>query len=295
MTLHNLTDTFLRSHRLPDHADGTGKQARGQVLIIGGGRRVPGAALLAGLSAMRAGAGILQIATSQSVAIPMALAMPEAMVIGCAETPDGEIAASAADRIAELADNCNAVLIGPGMLDPRAASALTERLLRSCRQPVVLDAAAFTCLRQCDIDFVSLSGRLIVTPHAGEMAKFLDQAREDVEADMLAAGRRAAAITRGVVVMKGVKTHVVAPDGDAWLSREGSMALATSGSGDTLAGLLTGLVARGTDPLLATLWAVYVHGQAGKHVEAIHGRFGALARELPVHFSAVLNEMNDDS
>jgi ADP-dependent NAD(P)H-hydrate dehydratase len=295
MTLHELTDTFLRSHRLPDHADGTGKQARGQVLVIGGGRRVPGAALLAGLSAMRAGAGVLQIATSQSVAIPMALAMPEAMVIGCAETPDGEIAASAAHRIAGLAENCDAVLIGPGMLDPHAASALTERLLRSCRQPVVLDAAAFTCLQQCDIDFEFLSGQLIVTPHAGEMAKFLDQGREDVEADMLAAGRRAAAITRGVVAMKGVETHVVAPDGDAWLSRQGSIALATSGSGDTLAGLLAGLLARGTDPLLATLWAVYVHGQAGKHVEAIHGKFGALARELPVHFSAVLNEMNGDS
>jgi ADP-dependent NAD(P)H-hydrate dehydratase len=295
MTLHDLTDTFLRSHRLPDHADGNGKQARGQVLIIGGGRRVPGAALLAGLSALRAGAGILQIATSQSVAIPMALAMPEAMVIGCDETLDGEIAASAADRIAGLAENSDAILIGPGMLDPPAAGALTKRLLQSSRQPVVLDAAAFTCLPQCGVDLERHPGRLIVTPHAGEMAKFLDQKREDVEADMLAAGRRAAAITRGVVAMKGVETHVVASDGDAWLSRQGSIALATSGSGDTLAGLLAGLLARGTDPLLATLWAVYVHGQAGKNVEAIHGKFGALARELPEHFSAVLNEMNSRS
>jgi ADP-dependent NAD(P)H-hydrate dehydratase len=147
MTVYELTEAYLRTHRLPDHAGGTGKQARGQVLIIGGGRRVPGASLLAGLSAMRAGAGILQIATAHSVAVPVALAMPEAMVIGCDETPEGEIAASAAERVAELAENCDSVLIGPGMLDPVAAGVLTERLLQSGRQPVVLDAAAFTCLQ----------------------------------------------------------------------------------------------------------------------------------------------------
>jgi ADP-dependent NAD(P)H-hydrate dehydratase len=293
MTVHKLTETYLRSHRLPDHAGSTGKQSRGQVLIIGGSRRVPGAALLAGLSALRAGAGILQIATAQSVAVPIALAMPEVMVVGCDETPDGEIAASAADRIAELAENCDSVLIGPGMLDPAAAGALTKRLLQSGSQPMVLDdAAAFTSLQQHNVDFERQAGRLIVTPHAGEIAKFLGRGREQVEADMLGAGRQAAAITRGIVAMKGPETHVVAPNGGAWLSRHGSIALATSGSGDTLAGLLAGLLARGSDPLLAMLWAVYVHGEAGNRLEAIHGKFGALARELPVHFSAILNEMN---
>lgn len=108
MTVGELNDAFLRDHPLPKHANGSGKQSRGRVLIIGGGRRVPGAALLAGLSALRAGAGILQIVTANSVAIPMALTMPEAMVIGCEETSDGEIALSAADRVAELSAKCDA-------------------------------------------------------------------------------------------------------------------------------------------------------------------------------------------
>jgi ADP-dependent NAD(P)H-hydrate dehydratase len=92
--------------------------------------------------------------------------------------------------------------------------------------------------------------------------------------------------------MKGPETHVVGSDSDAWLSRHGSIALATSGSGDTLAGLLAGLLARGADPLLAMLWAVYVHGEAGRRREVVHGKFGALARELPAHFPGILNEMN---
>lgn len=293
MTVSELNATFLRGHPLPDHADGSGKQSRGQVLIIGGSRRVPGAALLAGLSALRAGAGILQIATAGSVAIPLALAMPEAMVVGCEETSDGEIAPSAVDRVAELFEKCDAVLIGPGMLDPLASGALTERLLQSGGpQRVVLDAVAFTSLPGRTVDVDHHSGRLVVTPHAGEMAKFLGTDRDSVEADMLAAGRRAAARTQAIVAMKGVETHVVAADGAAWVSRHGSIALATSGSGDTLAGLLAGLLARGADPLIATLWAVYVHAEAGRRLEVAHGPLGGLARELPALFPSIINELN---
>jgi hydroxyethylthiazole kinase-like uncharacterized protein yjeF len=244
---------------------------------------------------MRAGAGILQIATARSVAIPIALAMPEAMVIGCDETPEGDIAASAAGRILDLAADCDAVLVGPGMLDQSAAGQLAERLLQSGnRPPLVFDAAAFTALRGRFVEFERHRGRLVVTPHAGEMARFLGVDRQDIEADMLAAGRRGAAITRGVVAMKGAETHVVAADGTAWRSRHGSIALATSGSGDTLAGLLTGLLARGAEPLLATLWAVYVHAEAGRRLELVHGPLGSLARELPSFFAAIINELSGD-
>jgi ADP-dependent NAD(P)H-hydrate dehydratase len=295
MTIPQLTETFLQGHPLPDLSEGGGKQTRGQVLIVGGSRQVPGAILLAALSALRAGAGILQIATVKSVAIQLALTMPEAMVIGCNETPDGDIASSAAGQIAKLAANCNAVLLGPGMLDAAAAGELAKQLLQGGDgdgPSIVLDAAAFTSLRNSSINFEAHAGRLVSTPHAGEMATFLGAEREIVENDMLAAGRRAAATTRGVVAMKGAETYVVAPDGAAFLSQHGSIALATSGSGDTLAGLLAGLLARGADPLTATLWAVYVHAQAGVRLENEYGPLGGLARELPDFFPAIINSLS---
>lgn len=293
MTVIPLTETLLRSQPLPKHGEGGSKQIRGQVLVVGGSRPVPGAALLAGTAALRAGAGILQIATVRSVAVALAVAMPEAMVIGLDETAEGDIAASAAGRIAELAANSDSVLIGPGMLDEMGAALIAAQTLDAApRTPVVLDAAAFTGLKQYE-RFGSHGDRLAVTPHAGEMAKFLGSDRDEIENDMLAAGRRAARMTQGVVAMKGAETHILAAEG-AWLSRHGSIALATSGSGDTLAGLLAGLLARGANPVTATLWAVYVHGEAGRRLELRYGKFGALARELPALFPEIINELNGD-
>lgn len=291
MKLHELTIDYLRAHPLSDHASGGSKLVRGKVLVIAGSRQVPGAALLAGLSAMRAGAGILQIATVQSAAMAIAVAMPESMVIGCDETPAGDIAGSAASKLADFAADSNAVLIGPGMLDEVEVAALTRNLLQAAERPqFVLDAAAFTSLRHSDLDFNRHAGRISATPHAGEMAKYLDCKRDSVEADMLEAGRRAAAATQAVVAMKGAETHIVDPNGTAWLSRHGSIALATSGSGDTLAGILSGLLARGTERRLAMLWAVYLHAEAGRRLALRHGAVGALAREIPAEIPAIMSE-----
>src|SRR5947199_3610068 len=108
-----VTADFLRAHPLPRHEEGGDKQVRGRVLVIAGSVEVPGAALLAGLGALRAGAGVLQIATCRSAAPHLAIAMPEAKVVGCSETAAGGIDLSNAARLAEAASHCDAVLIGP--------------------------------------------------------------------------------------------------------------------------------------------------------------------------------------
>jgi NAD(P)H-hydrate repair Nnr-like enzyme with NAD(P)H-hydrate dehydratase domain len=124
------------------------------------------------------------------------------------------------------------------------------------------------------------------------MAKFLGGRREDIDSNPLLAARRAAAALSAVIAMKGAETYVVADDGEALLSRNGSIGLATSGSGDTLAGILVGLLARGTEARLATAWAVYMHGQAGRKLADRHGPFGLLAREIPGEVPAIMRELS---
>jgi hydroxyethylthiazole kinase-like uncharacterized protein yjeF len=285
MSLTRITRDFLRAHPLPQPDGGGDKQLRGRVLVVGGSRDVPGAALLAGLGALRAGAGVLQIATVRCAAMHLGLAMPEALVAGCDETAEGGIDPADAPRIRELAARANAVLVGPGMLDKEAIAALTTDLLAGLEAPAfVLDASAFTTLRDA-----GLARRVAVTPHAGEMAGYLGIAREEVEADPLAAAQRAARELGAVVAMKGAET-IVTDGTDAFLATNGSLALATSGSGDTLAGLLAGLLARGADPLLATQWAVWLHAEAGARLAARHGTFGLLAREFPGEVPGLLRE-----
>jgi hydroxyethylthiazole kinase-like uncharacterized protein yjeF len=295
MSLARVTPELLRAHPLPRHDQEGDKQARGRVLVIAGSAEMPGAALLAGLGSLRAGAGILQIATCRSAAPHLGIAMPEAMVVGCRETPAGGIDPASSPRLTELGSGCDAVLIGPGMMDEAAVAELTSELLQRLKTPVfVLDASAFATLKTSEMP-AGGAGQMVVTPHSGEMAKFLDVPRKEVDDAPLRAARQAATALRAVVAMKGASTHVVSPCGEAWLCENGSIGLATSGSGDTLAGILAGLLARGTMPALATIWAVYMHGEAGRRLAKRNGTFGLLAREIPGEIPNIMQELSEAS
>jgi hydroxyethylthiazole kinase-like uncharacterized protein yjeF len=290
-----VTPEFLHAHPLPRHEQEGDKQARGRVLVVAGSVEVAGAAVLAGLGVLRAGAGILQIATCRSVACHLAVAMPEAMVVGCRETPGGDIDPANAPRLIELGSGCDAVLIGPGMMDETAVAELTSELLKRLEMPVfVLDASAFATLNPREVPG-GPARRIVATPHSGEMAKFLALTRDEVDEAPLRAARQAAAALQAVIAMKGASTHVVAPSGEAWLSENGSIGLATSGSGDTLAGILAGLLARGTHPALATIWAVYLHGEAGRRLAKRNGTLGLLAREIPGEIPRIMQELSEAS
>jgi ADP-dependent NAD(P)H-hydrate dehydratase len=262
------------------------------VLVVAGSVEVPGAALLCGIGALRAGAGKLQIATCRSVAPHLAMAAPEARVSGLDETPGGGIAVSEADKLAERAGRCDALLLGPGMLNEEGeASELAARLLERMEggPGIVLDAAALPVLGEGDAALRRRhAGRAVLTPHAGEMAKLLGAPREEVLADPLGAGRRAAAALGAVVAMKGGCTFVVSPRGEAWSCDQGNVGLATSGSGDTLAGVVAGLLARGAPPVQATLWGVFLHGEAGNRLARTRGPVGFLARELLAEIPSIM-------
>ncbi len=284
-----ITADLLRRMPLPQ-PDGDGdKEQRGRVLVVAGSVEVPGGALLAGIGALRAGAGKLQIATAASIAPHLGLALPEALVSGLPETPDGGIAPDSARRLAGRAAHCDAVLIGPGMMDEPAVAALTAALLAGLDGPAfVLDAAALAGLGDDPAPLHRHGGRVVLTPHAGEMAALLGRTRDRVLADPLGAARQAAARLRAVVVLKGGQTRIVSPQGEAWIYRDGAVGLATSGSGDTLAGIVAGLLARGAAPLQAAAWGVRLHGEAGNRLTRRHGPLGFLARELLAEIPAAM-------
>jgi hydroxyethylthiazole kinase-like uncharacterized protein yjeF len=287
-----VTGELLRSIPLPRHHEGEDKDERGRVLVIGGSVETPGGALLAGLAALRAGAGKLQIATCRSVAPQLAVAVPEALVSGLEETPEGGISAVEVERLAGRCSRTDAVLLGPGMMDSAAVSLLTSRLLASIDGPCfVLDAAALQELNSCRAALAGHAGRIVLTPHAGEMASLLDVPRDAVLADPLAAARKVATGLQAVVAMKGGRTFIVDPNGRAWSCDHGNVGLATSGSGDTLAGIVAGLLARGAAPTEATLWGVYLHAEAGEHLARTRGPIGYLARELLAEIPAIMADL----
>ena len=276
----------LDRHPLPPITGGD-KDSHGQLLIIAGSRDVPGAALLAAHGAMRAGAGKLQIAAPDAIAVALGIAMPEAMVVGHASHRDGGFASSALDALGKMAARADAIIAGPGLESNHAAAPLAAILLGLGKR-LALDAALLHVLPDCEGEARAASVSPIFLPHAGEMASLLGCEEAEVDADPLAAGRRCAKRYGATVLVKGVKSHVVAPDGSAWLYAGGGPGLGVSGSGDVLAGITGGLLARGADPLGALLWAVWLHGEAGRALGEKTGLLGFLAREIPGEVPALL-------
>jgi ADP-dependent NAD(P)H-hydrate dehydratase len=273
---------LLRSFPMPSLPEDGDKEDRGRLLVVGGSREVPGAALLAGLAGLRAGAGKLQIATAASIAIPLGIAVPEARVVGLAETADGCLAEDWAAPVLDLAGEAQAILFGCGLQHGPAMDALLDALLGAGLEcPLVLDAAALGSLASRARAVRGWPGGVALLPHAREMARLLACAPEEVEMDPLLAVRRAAETYGAVALVKGQYSFIAAPDGRAFRFEGGGIGLATSGSGDVLAGIVAGLAARGADPLTATLRGVWLHGEAGRILTERAGRVGFLARELP--------------
>jgi ADP-dependent NAD(P)H-hydrate dehydratase len=272
----------LDAHPLPPVIDGD-KESKGRLLVVAGSAGVPGAALLAATAGLRAGAGKLRIATSQSVAAQIGVAMPEAMVIALPEDEDG-LASGAAETIAEEARKVDSVVAGPGMDEGQVCEAIAEALLGS-EARLAFDAALLRSLQPPETPR-SLSP--ILLPHSKELAALLDCDEKAVDDNPRGCGLEAAQRYRSLVLVKGVTSHVVTPDGATWTYQGGSPGLGVSGSGDVLAGIVGGLLARGAEPLNALLWAVWLHGEAGARLEQKVGPIGFLAREIAGEIPALL-------
>jgi ADP-dependent NAD(P)H-hydrate dehydratase len=287
-----LTPQSLSAYPLPDVALGCDKEDRGHILVIAGCREIPGAALLAATAALRAGAGKLTIATASSIAPGIALAVPESRTIALNENVDGAIAAldnKGVEALSCLHGKVDAVLVGPGMQNEAACGAIARRLGKIFpTTPLILDAFAM-----CAVQERSFSGTPMVTPHAGEMAHLTGIAKEAILADPIDAALQAANSWNAIVVLKGAKTVIATPDGKSWLHAEDNAGLATSGSGDVLAGILGGLAARQLPLLNAALWGVTLHAQAGARLSARHGPIGYLARDISAEIPDILRDLNE--
>jgi hydroxyethylthiazole kinase-like uncharacterized protein yjeF len=280
-----LTRSALKKFPLPPVIDGD-KETKGRILIVAGSSEMAGAALLVSTAAMRAGAGKLKMVTGKSVAVETSIAMPEAMVVGLEEARDGGFTRAAVRRIREEADHVDVVVAGPGMAEAKTGAALAEQLLRSPAS-VVLDAALLHSLKRGKPE-LRKGGHPVLLPHAGELSSLLDCDEQQIDDDPIGCGLQAAEVYQAIVLVKGVKSHVVTPDGRAWTFSGGAPGLGVSGSGDTLAGIVGGLLARGADPLTALLWGVLLHGEAGEVLARKVGPIGFLAREIPDEIPALL-------
>ena len=253
----------------------------GHVLVVGGSVGKAGAAAMAGMSALRAGAGLATVAAPKSVLATVAGFHPEVMTEPLPETDVGTIAANAAERLEALAKGKSVLAVGPGISRFPATSGLVRTLVSKSEIPIVLDADGLNAFEGHAGELNGKGRLLVITPHPGEMARLAGCSIADVQKDRLGVARQFAREHELTVVLKGHRTLVVQPDGEAWVNTTGNPGMATGGTGDVLTGLVAAMIAQHpNDALLAVLAAVHLHGLAGDVMLESVGEHAMVATDL---------------
>jgi ADP-dependent NAD(P)H-hydrate dehydratase / NAD(P)H-hydrate epimerase len=291
----SMIESWLESSRRTTE---THKGDAGKVLLIAGSRGKTGAARLSGEAAMRAGAGLVTIATSQSAQPAVAAqVIAECMSESLAETETGSVALEALEQAIALAHERDVVALGPGLGSASESTRHFARQMITRRQfPMVIDADGLNALAGWTENLKgSAEFPLILTPHTGEMARLLEKPIKEVGQNRLEIAGDFAARHQVILVLKGHRTLIAAPDGEVYVNPTGNAGMATGGSGDVLTGLLAGLLAQKKDDALgATIAAVYLHGLAGDIAASRFGLRAMLASDISKHLGEAFMQIGGD-
>jgi hydroxyethylthiazole kinase-like uncharacterized protein yjeF len=285
------------------------KNTHGHVLVIAGSREYTGAAVLSGDAAMRSGAGLVTIATpAAALASVAARVMPEVMTIALAETDRGAVSDEAIDHVMQLAAKATVIAIGPGLsADDERTRRFVFSVVKQRQVPVVVDADALNCLAAYSGNGwpAELQGSeaapLILTPHAGEMLRLLGTTDKSALADRVQAARDFAAKHKLILLLKGTRSLIAAPDGRVFINPTGNAGLGTAGAGDTLTGIIAGFIAQDratlkdhSDVLRATIAALYLGGLAGDFAARERGMRTMVASDIREHLGQAVRSLDPE-
>jgi NAD(P)H-hydrate epimerase len=266
----------------PPRMPGAHKGSYGHVLVVGGSPGKTGAAVLAGTGALRSGAGLVTVATPTSCLATVAAGRPELMTEPLPESPGGGLSDEALERTLALAEERDAVVVGPGLGQEADTVRVVSELVRRCPVPLVVDADGLNALSAHGGLGDLLRARpasTVLTPHPGEMARLTGRSVKEIQESRVTAARALAEETGAVVVLKGQGTVVGLPEGHSALCPTGNPGMATAGTGDVLAGVIGALLAHG-ECGRAAIAGVYIHGRAGDLAAGRLGEEALLAGDL---------------
>jgi len=276
------------------------KGSYGHVLVVAGSRGKAGAAAMAGFAALRAGAGLVTVATPESCQATVASFHPELMTEPLPETDARTISMRSFDygRFDALLAGKTAVALGPGISTYPETQEFVHAVLRDCSLPIVLDADGLNAFTRRLQQFRSRRwANLVLTPHPGELARMLGRSTEEVQQRRLESAVESALTSGATIILKGYRTILATPDGRAWFHGPGNPGMATGGTGDALTGILAGLTAQfGTDdwPRVLSL-GIYLHGLAGDRAAEEQGQEGMVATDLIRHIGPAFQRLKQDA
>ena len=253
----------------------------GHVLVIGGSFGKAGAAAMAGMAALRSGAGLSTVATPKSVLATVAGFHPEVMTEPLDETDAGSISTRANERVDALTKGKTVLAVGPGISRIPETSEFVRSLVVNCKTPIVLDADGLNAFEGRASELNGKGRSLVITPHPGEMARLAASTIAAVQRDRINVARTFAREHELIVVLKGHRTLIAQRDGTVWVNTTGNPGMATGGTGDILTGMVAGLIAQNPQRIAeAVIAAVHLHGLAGDVARESMGEHSLVATDL---------------
>ncbi|MCR4437706.1 MAG: NAD(P)H-hydrate dehydratase [bacterium] len=278
---------------LPRRAPNAYKNQCGVALVVAGSTGMTGAAVLSAETVLRAGAGLAYLAIPESLNAIIEEKATEVISKPMAEVTPGHLGRAAVEQIEALLRQVDAVAIGPGLGTEGETVEAVWAMVASCPRPLVVDADGLNALAKKPELLLRKTGRVVLTPHPGELARLTGQARDAIVANPVDTAREWAGRWGEVLVLKGAPTVVATPEGKVFINSTGNAGMATGGSGDVLTGLITGLLAQGLSPEQAAVAGVYLHGLAGDLARDELGERGMLAGDIMRQVPAALRRTED--
>ena len=274
---------------IPPRAAGAHKGDFGRVLVVAGSLGKTGAARLAGLAALRSGAGLVTVATPRSCVSTVAEGAADYMTLPLSEEGD-VVSASALTQVLEFP--CDVIAVGPGLGTGAGPTAFVQGLVERAGVPLVLDADALNALAGEPNQLRGRDGSdLVITPHPGEMGRLCGMDSKTVQADRVSIARDFATEHQVHVVLKGARTLVATPDGAVFVNLTGNPGMATGGTGDVLTGVIAAWLGQLRDTEAACKVAVYLHGQAGDLAVRPQGEVALTASDLAAALGQAVKEL----
>jgi NAD(P)H-hydrate epimerase len=288
---YRLTEPDDFKHLLGPEKEDIHKGTRGHLLVLAGSVGKTGAAALTALGALRAGAGLVTVGVPASLNPVLENKLTEAMTLPLPETADGTLSLEAEGEIRHSLEAKTALAIGPGLSTHPETVELVRRIIESSTLPVVVDADGVNALAG-DPELLSRAkGRIILTPHPGEMARLAGIRNSDVQSDRIGIAGAFADKYGCCLVLKGARSLIAEPGGVIWFNPTGNPGLSSGGTGDVLTGIIAGFLARGWPMSLAGVAGVYLHGLAADLLSEEMGQVGLLASEMPEAVPALMSAL----
>ncbi len=265
---------------MPIRKDNSNKGDYGKIFIIAGSTGMAGAAVLASLSALNSGSGLVKVGVPQTINSIVQMKLTEVITIPLADEGNGVLAYSSMDKIIQTMEKADVLVVGPGLSINGDIRAILEEILKKSKNPVIIDADGINALAENINILRDCKCQIILTPHPGEMSRLTNLSVEAIQADRVKIARDFAMNWGLTLVLKGAHTVIACADGRIYINLNGNAGMATAGMGDVLAGVISSLVGQGLSPEQAAIAGVFIHGFAGDTVAKRKGQYGLTAMDV---------------